>query len=76
MYFLSSYFLILRKSFQIYLVAGGYNNAQEKTVIESTELFKDGVWILIPKSLPTPLQSGPIAKIDDKILLFGKEEGK
>ena len=50
--------------------------SQEKVVVESTELFKDGVWTLIPKSLSSPLHSGPIAKIDDKILLFGKGEGR
>ena len=54
----------------MYLVTGGYNQ-QENIVLDSTELFKDGVWTLFPKSLPMNLRDVAVAKIENRVFLFG-----
>ena len=40
---------------------------------DSTELFTDGSWNLIPKKLPEPINACVAINIDNKVLLFGKQ---
>ena len=57
------------------MVTGGFNGTEwiaPEGCFDTTELYEDKAWRTIQAKLPSPLlRSFRIAKIDDKILLFG-----
>ena len=58
------------------MVTGGASGSSREDGLDSTEIYKEFFWELIPGSLPTKMKRFGLGKLNDRILIFGITRSK
>lgn len=53
------------------MVTGGASGSSREDGLDSTEIYKDFFWELISGSLPKKMKRFGLAKLNERILIFG-----